>query len=167
MDFTRSLRYTTTVETLMAVLTNEEFVKNRFQALGATADVTVHTDPTSGSITFQTTAAIPSMKLPSAVRGFFPPELKLGLLEKYTPVVDGTWSVHTQASLATPPVELVVESRITEEEAHAVRAASGSITIKVPFFGKKAEAMAVENIDHIAAAEIESVKRWLASHPTG
>lgn len=162
MEFSRSLRYPVDIEALIAVLTNTDFIQSRFEEYGAKAEVEAFAPDANRQQLIRTHIVLPSMLVPSSIRGFLPPELKISFNETFINQQDGTWKIDTDIKIASLPVSAKATSTLSPEGAETVREISGDLRVKIPFFGKKAEAGAIEYADLLFEMERKAVTRWLA-----
>lgn len=161
MDFTHTLNYPIPADDLVNILANSDFLRHRFTQAGATATIDAPQPDESGVRTVRSTVTVPADRLPSGMRRFVPAELQVKITEIFTPTDAGTWTIATEASLVALPVTAHATSTLTTHGNESVRTASGTLSVNIPFFGRKIEAIAVDNIDKAAEAEVASVKSWL------
>lgn len=162
MEFTHSLHYPVTIDVLIQTLTDPEFIAFRFEQLSASATTQLRTPDATGRQLVTTQALIPAMELPSAIRGFLPPEVKMTLVDAFTPQPDGSWNIESEVSFSSLPVSVNAQSRLVEKSGECERQVNGNVRVTIPFFGRKAEAAAIEHLDMLGSAELSAIEKWLS-----
>ncbi|GAA4416398.1 hypothetical protein GCM10023169_11210 [Georgenia halophila] len=153
MRFAATIAYPADVETVAAMLANEEFVTRKMSAAGALrSSCDVARDGAAFTVT--TRADMPTTKIPSAFRSFVGESLEVTMVEAWGgPAADGSRTSTLTLEINGVPVRVRGGQRLVPTPQGCEETYEGDVTASVPLMGRKIERTAVGTVDDVVAVE--------------
>jgi hypothetical protein len=152
--FDATIDYPADVDTVAAMLADEEFVRRKIAATGA-LDSTQEVIREGDAFTVTTRRQLPTDQVPSSFRSLVGQSLDVRLVEAWeAPHTDGTRAGTLSLDIVGAPVR--VNGRMSLRpgpDGGTVQSFSGDITASIPFFGKPIEKAAAGAVDQVLAVE--------------
>ncbi|MFC7406243.1 DUF2505 domain-containing protein [Georgenia alba] len=152
MQFTTTITYPADVETVAAMLADEDFVTRKMEAAGAlrsSCDVTRDGE----AFTVTTRADMPTTKIPPAFRSLVGSSLEVVIVEDWGAPVDGARTSTFTLEISGVPVKVRGSQHLVPTADGSEETYSGDVTASVPLVGRKIEKTAVDTVDKVAAVE--------------
>ncbi|MCM3662472.1 DUF2505 domain-containing protein [Georgenia satyanarayanai] len=154
MRFDATIDYPADMDTVAAMLADEEFVRRKIAASGA-LDSTQEVIWEGEAFTVTTRRQMPTDQVPSSFRSLVGQSLDVRLVEAWqAPHPDRTRTGTLSLDIAGAPVRVIGRMSLQPgPDGGTVQSFSGDITASVPFFGKPIEKAAAGAVDQVLAVE--------------
>lgn len=151
-------RYIHPVAVIRVAFAEEQYWKDRIAAVGGPnarfVSLTVGDD--HGRV--ETVQYIPGELLPQAISAVRPGDLVIPRIETWTGGREGTFEARVQDA----PAEASGIITAVDEPTGAVATIEGTVTVKIPMFGKRIETVLAERLTELLDAETEFTNNWIA-----
>ncbi len=153
MRFDSTIDYPADVQTVAAMLGDEEFVRRKIAASGA-LDSSYEVLREGQAFTITTRRRMPTDQVPSSFRSFVGQSLDVRLVEAWeAPQADGSRTGTLSLDIAGAPVRVIGRMALRPSGEGTVQSFSGDITASIPLFGKSIEKAAAGAVDKVLALE--------------
>lgn len=150
-------RYLHSIAVVRVAFADEQYWKDRLAAVGGPnarfVSLTVGAD--HGRV--ETVQYIPAELLPPAISAVRPGDLVIPRIETWTGDREGTFEVRVQDAPAEASGTIIA----VDEPTGAVATLQGTVTVKVPIFGKKIETVLAERLTELLDSETEFTNSWI------
>lgn len=155
-------RYPASPERIRAVLTDEQFLRDRLREIGGPgAELVSRTENGSGQVTLVQRQGLPADALPSAVRSFVPDDLTIERTEDWIGPADGTIDV----LLSGAPGSVTGALAVAPDGDGSVLTITIDASVPVPLLGGTIEQVIIDNIEKLGDVEYAFTCEWLRRHP--
>lgn len=156
--------YPADVERVLAMLADEEFLRQKAESLGHGNFSVLQIGEAAGTTTISTKRTVP-VALPDFARKFLSPTNDTTQTDLWSAPAadgsrDGTWSI----AVAGAPVRMSGTVRLAPTADGCTNTIRGQLKVSVPLVGGRLEKMLVEQTGRVIDAEGEFGRRWLAEH---
>lgn len=161
MDLHAELSYPADPETVIAMLTDADYVRLRSERTGG-SEVTVDIQPEGTGTVVTSERTLPTDGFPSIARKFVGEGLRVRQVDRWAPVGDGTWAGESEVdAIASAPVRLRAKARLEPTESGSVQVIDGTVKASVPFVSGKLEALVHEQVLRAMRVEEQVAAEWL------
>lgn len=153
------------VDSVAAVLVNEDFQRHVSQLVGGTLESFTVDGDVAGAFSATSVRTLPTTRLPEIARKFVGEHLKVTQVENWdAPAADGSRKSNISLKVAGAPVDVTAVQYLVADGGSTRIELAGNVTSSVPFLGSKiadaAEPMVAKALN-LQAAEAQA---WLESH---
>ena len=162
MHFSATSDYPADVNTVAAMLADEDFARRR---AAATDPLEQSTEVTRDGEAFTVTTKLkmPTTMVPPKFRSFAPSSLNVTLVEAWTaPAADGVRTSTFNVDIQGVPAKVRGTQKLAPSAAGSTKTYDGEVTASIPLVGKKMEQMAVAAVDKIVQVERRIALEYLA-----
>lgn len=154
MRFDATIDYPADVDTVAAMLADEEFVRRKIAATGA-LESTQEVIREGEAFTVTTRRQLPTDQVPSAFRSLVGQSLDVRLVEAWeAPHPDRSRAGTLSLDIVGAPVRVIGRMSLRPAaDGGTVQSFEGDITASIPFFGKPIEKAASGAVDQVLAVE--------------
>ena len=163
MHFSATTDYPADVDTVAAMLADEEFVRRRAEATGPLQQTTEVTRD-GETFTVTTKLQMPTTMVPAKYRSFAPSSLNVTLIEAWGAPADGVRTSTCTVDIQGVPAKVRGTQRLAPSAGGCTETYDGEVTASIPLVGKKMEQMAVAAVDKIVQVERRIALEYLAEH---
>lgn len=154
--------YAASPERIRAVLTDEQFVRDRLRAVGGPgAELVSRTENGSGQVTVVQRQGVPADALPSVVRSFMRDVLTIERTEVWTGPADGTIDVMLNGA----PGSVTGTLAVAPDGDGSVLTIGLDASVPVPLLGGTIEKAVTDNIGKLGEVEYAFTREWLRRNP--
>lgn len=153
MRFAATTAYPADVETVAAMLSEQEFVERKMTGAGALS-ATCEVVRDGEAFTVTTRAELPTTSVPTALRSLVGDSLEVRLVEAWQPpAADGSRTATMAVDIQGVPARISGTQRLTPTPAGCEQTYDGEVAASVPLFGEPIERAAVRTVDEVVAVE--------------
>lgn len=153
MQFESTIEYPADVETVAAMLADEEFVRRKIEASGA-LDSSQEVLREGQAFTVTTRRKLPTDQVPASFRSLVGQSLDVRLVEAWeAPHADGSRAGTLSLDIVGAPVSVRGRMSLRPAGSATVQTFAGDITASVPLFGRPIERAAAGAVDKVLAVE--------------
>lgn len=150
-------RYIHPVAVVRVAFADEQYWKDRIATVGGpnARFVSLAVGDDHGRV--ETVQYIPADLLPQAVSAVHPGDLVIPRVETWTGGLEGTFEARVQGAPAEASGTIIA----VDEPTGAVATVQGTVTVKVPLFGRKIETVLAERLTELLDSETEFTNSWI------
>ncbi len=153
MRFDATIDYPADVETVAAMLGDEEFIRRKIEASGA-LESSQEVIREGAAFTITTRRRMPTDQVPASFRSLVGQSLDVRLVEAWeAPQPDGSRVGTLALDIAGAPVRVNGRMALRPTGEGTVQSFTGDITASVPLFGRPIEKAAAGAVDKVLAVE--------------
>lgn len=153
------------VDSVAAVLVNEDFQRHVSQLVGGTLESFTVDGDTAGAFTTTSVRTLPTTRLPEIARKFVGEHLKVTQEEKWdAPAADGSRQSNISLKVAGAPVDVTAVQRLVADGGSTRVELEGNVTSSVPFLGGKIADAAEPMVAKALNLQAAQAQAWLESH---
>lgn len=159
MQFTQSMSYPGTVDEVVAMYLNPDYLERRFGRFVVEGSTTVSVEGQRASYA----GTVRPELIPAAAARFVKSDLRISFTEEWTTNEAGAAS-RTSVTVDGAPVSVEATSTLTSAEAGSVRDVTGNVSVRVPLLGGRIEKEAVAHLGRVVEREQALAAQWLEEH---
>ena len=159
MQFTQSISYPGTVDEVVAMYLNPDYLERRFGQFVVEGSQAVSVE--GERVSFAGTVR-PEL-IPAAAARFVKSDLRVSFTEEWTRGEAGATS-RTSVTVDGAPVSVEATSTLSPSDAGSAREVSGNLSVRVPLLGGRIEKEAVARVSRLTDNEQASAAQWLEEH---
>lgn len=153
------------VDSVAAVLVNEDFQRHVSQLVGGTLESFTVDGDVAGAFSATSVRTLPTTRLPEIARKFVGEHLKVTQVENWeAPSADGSRQSNISLKVAGAPVDVTAVQRLVAEGGSTRVELEGNVTSSVPFLGGKIADAAEPMVAKALNLQAAQAQAWLESH---
>jgi hypothetical protein len=153
------------VDSVAAVLVNEDFQRHTSELVGGTLESFAVTGDVAGAFSTTSVRTLPTTRLPEIARKFVGESLTVTQVENWeAPSADGSRQSNISLKIAGAPVDVSAVQRLVAEGGSTRIDLEGNVTSSVPFLGSKIAAAAEPMVAKALNLQSKQAQAWLESH---
>lgn len=153
------------VDSVAAVLVNEDFQRHVSQLVGGSLESFTVDGDIAGPFTATSVRTLPTTRLPEIARKFVGEHLKVTQEEKWdAPAADGSRQSSISLKVAGAPVDVTAVQRLVADGGSTRVELEGNVTSSVPFLGGKIADAAEPMVAKALNLQAAQAQAWLESH---
>ncbi|WP_426224954.1 DUF2505 domain-containing protein [Pseudarthrobacter sp. DSP2-3-2b1] len=153
------------VDSVAAVLVNEDFQRHTSELVGGTLESFAVTGDVAGAFSTTSVRTLPTTRLPEIARKFVGESLTVTQVETWdAPSADGSRQSNISLKIAGAPVDVSAVQRLVAEGGSTRIDLEGNVTSSVPFLGSKIAAAAEPMVAKALNLQSQQAQAWLESH---
>ncbi|WP_426998657.1 DUF2505 domain-containing protein [Pseudarthrobacter sp. N5] len=153
------------VESVAAVLINEDFQRHTSEVVGGTLESFAVTGDVAGAFSTTSVRTLPTTRLPEIARKFVGESLTVTQVENWdAPAADGSRQSKISLTIAGAPIDVAAEQRLVAEGSSTRMELAGTVTSSVPFLGSKIAQAAEPMVGKALNIQSQQAQAWLESH---
>lgn len=153
------------VDSVAAVLVNEDFQRHTSELVGGTLESFAVTGDIAGAFSTTSVRTLPTTRLPEIARKFVGENLTVTQVENWeAPSADGSRQSNISLKIAGAPVDVSAVQRLVAEGGNTRIDLEGNVTSSVPFLGSKIAAAAEPMVAKALNLQSKQAQAWLESH---
>ncbi|MFD5277271.1 DUF2505 domain-containing protein [Pseudarthrobacter sp. NPDC058362] len=153
------------VDSVAAVLVNEDFQRHVSQLVGGTLESFTVDGDVAGAFSATSVRTLPTTRLPEIARKFVGESLKVTQVENWdAPAADGSRQSNISLKVAGAPVDVSAVQRLVAEGGSTRVELAGNVTSSVPFLGSKIADAAEPMVAKALNLQAAQAQAWLESH---
>ncbi|MFJ5861592.1 DUF2505 domain-containing protein [Pseudarthrobacter sp. NPDC092439] len=153
------------VDSVAAVLVNEDFQRHVSQLVGGTLESFTVDGDVAGAFSATSVRTLPTTRLPEIARKFVGDHLKVTQVENWdAPAADGSRQSNISLKVAGAPVDVTAVQRLVAEGGSTRVELAGNVTSSVPFLGSKIADAAEPMVAKALNLQAAQAQAWLESH---
>ncbi|MET4590050.1 DUF2505 domain-containing protein [Arthrobacter sp. 754] len=153
------------VDSVAAVLVNEDFQRHTSELVGGTLESFAVTGDVAGAFSTTSVRTLPTTRLPEIARKFVGESLSVTQVENWdAPSADGSRQSNISLKIAGAPVDVSAVQRLVAEGGSTRIDLEGNVTSSVPFLGSKIAAAAEPMVAKALNLQSQQAQAWLESH---
>jgi hypothetical protein len=153
------------VDSVAAVLVNEDFQRHTSELVGGTLESFAVTGDVAGAFSTTSVRTLPTTRLPEIARKFVGESLTVTQVENWeAPSADGSRQSNISLKIAGAPVDVSAVERLVAEGGSSRIDLEGNVTSSVPFLGSKIAAAAEPMVAKALNLQSKQAQAWLESH---
>jgi hypothetical protein len=146
-----------------AVMTDAEFLRARLAQMGGPGAALVEHTADEAGVRFTIRHGLAGEDLPAMVRGMLPDPLIIERTENWQRVDAGGYGGETSVTIRSTPASAAGAMRLRDvAEGGSEFLVRATVTVNVPLFGARVEAIVAEQVQNLLAAEAKFTEGWLA-----
>ncbi|WP_258805308.1 DUF2505 domain-containing protein [Pseudarthrobacter sp. NS4] len=153
------------VDSVAAVLVNEDFQRHVSQLVGGSLESFTVDGDIAGAFSATSVRTLPTTRLPEIARKFVGEHLKVTQVESWdAPAADGSRRSNISLKIAGAPVDVTAVQRLVAEASGTRVELEGEVKSSVPFLGGKIADAAEPMIAKALNLQAKQAQAWLESH---
>lgn len=153
------------VDSVAAVLVNEDFQRHVSQLVGGTLESFTVDGDVAGAFSATSVRTLPTTRLPEIARKFVGESLKVTQVENWdAPAADGSRQSNISLKVAGAPVDVTAVQQLVADGGSTRVELAGNVTSSVPFLGGKIADAAEPMVAKALNLQAAQVQAWLESH---
>lgn len=154
MRFDHTVEFSADIDTVAAMLAEEDFTSRRVEAAGATSHDLSITPVDDGGFDTIVDATIPTTIIPASYRGLVGESFRVTIEERWSaPGPDGARNANFTLTVGGLPVRVVGTQSLRPATGGTALTYAGDVTCSIPLVGKKIESAVVGAVDTVLEAE--------------
>lgn len=146
-----------------AAVAGEEALRARLEELGGHGAALLSYEVSEPGLRYELRQGISAEKLPQAVRTLHKGDLMVTRTQSWRVSNDGTGHQgNASVEVGGVPGEIVARTALLLKGDRTVLRTSGEVTVRIPLFGGKLEAVIAEQVTKLLEREAEFTAKWLA-----
>ncbi|MGW5716418.1 DUF2505 domain-containing protein [Amycolatopsis sp. NPDC003865] len=155
--------YSADVAATYAAVAGEDALRARLEQLGGHGAALLSYEESGTDLRYELRQGIQAENLPQAVRTLHKGDLMVTRTQTWRVSNDGTGRQgNATVEVGGVPGEIAARTALLANGAKTVFRTSGEVTMRVPLFGKKLEAVIAEQVMKLLEREAEFAAKWLA-----
>lgn len=153
------------VDSVAAVLVNEDFQRHVSQLVGGTLESFTLDGDVAGAFSATSVRTLPTTRLPEIARKFVGESLKVTQVESWdAPAADGSRQSNISLKISGAPVDVTAVQRLVTADGGTRVELEGAVTSSVPFLGSKIADAAEPMVAKALNLQAQQAQAWLESH---
>lgn len=150
--------------TVLAVFTDEGFVRHMSEFAGGTLESLIVDGDTAGAFVLTAVRTMPTDRLPDMARKFVGETLSVTQTEHWeAPAADGSRQAALEMTVAGVPLNVSAVQRLMTQGTDTVVDLRGKVTSSIPFLGGKIAGAAEPMIGKALNVQAVEARKWLES----
>ena len=153
------------VDSVAAVLVNEDFQRHVSQLVGGTLESFSVDGDVAGAFSATSVRTLPTTRLPEIARKFVGEHLKVTQVESWdAPAADGSRQSNISLKIAGAPVDVTAVQRLVAADGGTRVELEGAVKSSVPVLGGKIADAAEPMVAKALNLQAQQAQAWLESH---
>ena len=153
------------VDSVAAVLVNEDFQRHVSQLVGGSLESFTVDGDIAGAFNTTSVRTLPTTRLPEIARKFVGEHLKVTQVENWeAPAADGSRQSNISLKIAGAPVDVTAVQRLVADAGGTRVELEGEVKSSVPFLGGKIADAAEPMVAKALNLQAAQAQAWLESH---